>query len=361
MEGQKNALGMGTSDLRAIRNHVIALLLAEALVAAAKFLLQSADRAGAPIGILRVIASAPWAVLIGFVTVIVIVAFVLVWAVPVAFQALAKRLQRGENLVNTAASGRSAPAFIVGKVMRFAVVDAADLSHSDFTDLDKEIMEAARQSSRRMWYVAWVQIDSINAPTRATDWHFEIQKKDGSIVPAAATRKRWTRPKSWPDIQYTTLDAVEHNALNAGQVYNVLIYLTIEELASNLALETFQARFTDGNGRMTTLMMDEARNAKRIFDEAEQAVRFRDRVPLFAQAIRNALVAYHGRTDADETVDNAVHAECTGRIGRLVDSLETALGRTDLIDSIRNGDYFSVRGMTKVADSLDIAAGKLPT
>lgn len=55
-----------------------------------------------------------------------------------------------------------------------------------------------------------------------------------------------------------------------------------------------------------------------------------------------------------------MHAEYTRRIGPLVDGLEAALGRTDLIMSIRNGDYFTVRGMAQIADSLDIAAGKLP-
>jgi hypothetical protein len=72
------------------------------------------------------------------------------------------------------------------------------------------------------------------------------------------------------------------------------------------------------------------------------------------------LVAYHGRTESAESIDTTVHAEYTRRIGPLVDGLEAALGRTDLIMSIRNGDYFTVRGMAQIADSLDIAAGKLP-
>jgi hypothetical protein len=260
----------------------------------------------------------------------------------------------------TATSQRDPPAFLIGKIMRFAVVDSRDLTSLDFVDLNKEMREAARQSSARMWYVAWVEIDSINTSTRATDWHFDIQRKDGSTVSAIATKKRWRRPKTWPDIEYTTLDAVEHSALSAGRVYNILIYLVIHELASNLALETFRARFTDGKGRTTTLMMDEARNAKRIFEEAEQPVSFRERVPLFAKAIRKALLAYHGRIDAADSVDTAIHAECTSRIGPLIDGLEATLGRIEIVASLRNGDYFTVRGMAQIADSLDIAAGKLP-
>ncbi|MHB8139697.1 MAG: hypothetical protein ACYDHD_00325 [Vulcanimicrobiaceae bacterium] len=253
--------------------------------------------------------------------------------------------------------GSNAPAFIIGKVMRLAVVDAKDLSEADFKDLEHEFKE--RQSSPRMWYVAWLQLESLNATTRATNWNFDIQKRDGSTVSAAATSKQWGRPKSWPDIPYTTLDLVEHGTLMAGQVCNILVYLVIDELASNLALETVRAHFIDGNGRPTVLMMDEARNAKRIFDEVQQTTSFRNRVPLFAQAIRKALIAYHGRTDVAEMVDNDVHAECTKRIEPLADGLEAALGRTPLIDSIRGGGFSTVRGMAKVADDLDIAAGLL--
>jgi hypothetical protein len=104
-------------------------------------------------------------------------------------------------------------------------------------------------------------------------------------------------------------------------------------------------------------MLDEARDAKRIFDDVQQVASFRDKVRSFAMAIRKALIAYHGRTDADEVVDNTVHTECTARIGPLVDGLQAALGRTTLIDDIRYGQFSTVRGMAKAADDLDIAAG----
>lgn len=263
---------------------------------------------------------------------------------------IANRISRGE-----AAPSPNAPAFIIGKVMRFAVVDSMDLSKADFKDLEREFKQP--RSGSRMWYVAWLQLTSLNATTRATDWQFDIQRRNGTVAIATATRKRWGRPKGWSDIPYTTLDLIENNALIIEHVYNVLVYLAIDELASNLDLETLRARFVDGSGRPTTLMLDEARDAKRIFDDVQQVASFRDKVRSFAMAIRKALIAYHGRTDADEVVDNTVHTECTARIGPLVDGLQAALGRTTLIDDIRYGQFSTVRGMAKAADDLDIAAG----
>jgi hypothetical protein len=253
----------------------------------------------------------------------------------------------------------NAPAFIVGKVIRFAVVDAMDLSSDDFKNLEEEFRAAARRSRPTMWYVAWLQLHSLNAPTRAIDWHFEIQNKVGAIVEANPTSKRWRRPQSWAEIAYTTLDVIQHGVLNAGQIYNVLLYLSIDELASNLALDTFRASFTDGDGRSAVLVMDEARNAKRIFDEVPQASSLQVRIQLFAQAIRRALITYHGSTNSDEFIDNAIHSECTTRIAPLVNGLEAILGRTTTIDAIRNGDYQTVRGMATVADNLDIAVAQM--
>lgn len=138
------------------------------------------------------------------------------------------------------------PALLTGRIKRFEVLDARDLSAAEFMELEENF----RHGDGMFYYIALVQITSGNLPSRATNWRFSVRAKDGSIIPFTPVTKHWDAPASWPKIIYCTLDEVENTYLTENRVYNVFLHLqTKQGLASTLDLRSFEARFMDSNNR----------------------------------------------------------------------------------------------------------------
>lgn len=104
----------------------------------------------------------------------------------------------------------------------FQMVDARDLSTSEFDALEKVVMGG--------WlvYVVWFQIESHKEARRAREWRFSITNDQGQPVQFKIMPESWSAPPSWPNLDYLSLDEVQNNYIQVGRVYNVKFHLAVE-------------------------------------------------------------------------------------------------------------------------------------
>lgn len=111
---------------------------------------------------------------------------------------------------------------ISASLKAFQMVDALDLSHSEFEELEKIVWDG--------WsvYVVWFQLESHQNARRTRDWSFLVTNDRREAVPYKIVPQSWSSPKSWPKIDYSALDEVQNNYIQVGRIYNVKCLIAIE-------------------------------------------------------------------------------------------------------------------------------------
>jgi hypothetical protein len=151
-----------------------------------------------------------------------------------------------------------------GCVKRFEILDAGDLSDLEMKSFDRDmgraptVSEGLRTIFNRppgAWYIVWFQVEALSAQSKATDWAFEVRGIGGEGYPCAFVSRDWKPPKSWPALDYSSLEQIENMYLESARVYNVFVHVVCEAAYSQIRFETFEARCRDSAGQEIILRM----------------------------------------------------------------------------------------------------------
>ncbi|HEX3469281.1 MAG TPA: hypothetical protein VHT05_14470 [Candidatus Elarobacter sp.] len=157
--------------------------------------------------------------------------------------------------VRAAADAKIAQApLLAGSIRRFEMLNVADLSELEIDDFERafgrkpSVEEGLRTILHRhpgLWYVAWLQVEATTEPSRATDWSFAVWDSRGERHTCTYIAKPYAPPKSWPDLDYRSLDKIENEYLESKHCYNVFLHIVCEAASDRLLLDTFEARCKD--------------------------------------------------------------------------------------------------------------------
>jgi hypothetical protein len=132
--------------------------------------------------------------------------------------------------------------------MRCDPIDWADLSSDQIPSLQAEYRKIWFHAS---WYFVYLEIENHGMRSRAKDWSFSAKCKDGETpISGVPIARSWNPPKSWPRIQYHTLDEIESMYLEQGAVYHVFFAVEMDISPGNINTESFTARFQGSNGEI---------------------------------------------------------------------------------------------------------------
>jgi hypothetical protein len=173
--------------------------------------------------------------------------------------------QRVQEFEAAALAQESNPApLLAGNVQRFENLDAADLDKAEFAELTEEFgrpltvhdgLKAIFGRPSGFRYIAWLQIETVSTPSKATNWTFSVQERDGTAVECRPVARTWKPPKSWPNLEYHSLDEAANMVLQSDKLYNVFLHVVCDSRLADLRMDSFQATCEDKNGTAVVLRM----------------------------------------------------------------------------------------------------------
>jgi hypothetical protein len=141
---------------------------------------------------------------------------------------------------------------IRAQITRFVSMDFQELSEAEF-----RLMQAAFYTSASVYrFNCCVELTNHGGSSRARHWDFIARRENGEAIRLEPPAKlKWSRPASWPDVDYWTFDHIQDEYLRKDRTYRVFIPLTYEPgtpsaLGTDLPVitESFRASFKDETG-----------------------------------------------------------------------------------------------------------------
>ena len=254
-----------------------------------------------------------------------------------------------------------------GEITRFQDLDATTLPEAEVQRLMALWQSATEVPQFR--YVASLELENLGArPSRARKWTFSFRLSDGTVTRGLPDQVHWSRPPSWPVLNYLTLAQIETTYLEAHKVYIAYVPLTVSvpRVGLTVMTETFEARFFDDDGTETICRLrprgplpePAGTRAQQILANLPSRPRDRKQQAYdFLNALREAIRTYHGSLDADAEIHPDIWTTfMMGRLREVKERLEADLQkRIDLMGEER----FTVRGVVRTAKILEGYAAQL--
>jgi hypothetical protein len=152
-------------------------------------------------------------------------------------------------------------ASLKGRIERFEPLDFSDLSATELAEWEEEWKRPftvgevlAYGGDRRFYYKAWLRTEALGGASKASQWEYGVKHK-GDWLRCLPVLRQWDAPKTWPKIDFNTLDQVQNMYLQPGVLYNVYMYICCPVAEQELEYKPFEIRFTDDRGLLITCGM----------------------------------------------------------------------------------------------------------